>query len=270
MGALKRRMPITAWSFIVGAAALAGLAPLAGFFSMQSVLSAVFERGHTLLWAASLVAAGVTAFYAFRAAGSVFFGESNLSAERFKRANEPSVSRVVPLMILFTLTVAGGVAELPRCLGGGEMISVWLGGILPADMSMTPDGSCGTWILLAAATLLLTGHAAVLGWLIYAQKRDWPAKLAERIKPLAELVSRRYFVEEFYEFAAVRPFLWIARGPVGRGLDRTVLEGLFVDGVRRATGLAGSLASAAQTGVLHHYLLYFLVAAVLIIALVAL
>jgi len=271
MGGLKRRMPITAWSFLIAGVALAGIAPASGFFSQQAIMGDLFERGHWLLWVCGFAGVGMTSFYIFRAAGSIFFGDTRMPKVKFKRTAEPELSMVVPMMLLMTLVAFGGIVGVPRCLGGSDMISSWLGGLIPSEMSRAPgDGSCGTWIVLAAVTLLWSAHFAVLGWLIYAQKRDWPERVARRIRPIATLVSRRFYVDEFYDLAIVRPLGWLAKGFVSRGIDRTVVDGIIVDGTARSVGLMASLVQATQTGTLHHYMLYFLIGAIVIIALVAL
>ncbi len=271
MGGLKRRMPITAWSFVMGSAALAGIAPASGFFSKDAILWQAYERGHGALWAMGFLGAGLTAFYIFRAAGSVFFGESATSAERYKRAAEPPFSMVVPIMLLATLVAFAGILGVPLAFGGSNMLCTWLGGLIPSELSRAPsEGSRGVEIVLMAVTLLWSLHFSVLGWLIYAQKRDWPQRVARRVAPLARLVSKRFYVDEIYDRTIVRPLIWISRKILWQGIDDTVVDGIAVEGTARAAGLFGALASAAETGILQHYLLYFLIGAVLIVGFVTL
>jgi NADH-quinone oxidoreductase subunit L len=271
MGGLKRRMPVTAWSFVIGSAALAGIAPASGFFSKDAILWQAYERGHTVLWAMGFIGAGLTAFYIFRATGSVFFGECQASIERYKRASEPSLSMVVPIMILATLAACAGALGVPQALGGSNILMNWLGTIIPSELSRAPsEGSSGMEIVLMVVTLLWSAHFSVLGWLIYAQKRDWPQRVARRVALLARLVSRHFYVDEIYDRLIARPLLWFSRWILWQGLDETVVDGIGVDGTARATSLLGALASAAETGVLQHYLLYFLIGAVLIVGFVAL
>lgn len=271
MGGLKMRMPISAWSFVVGSAALAGIAPLAGFFSMEGILWQVFERGHGLLWAAAFLGVGLTAFYVFRAAASVFFGQPNFSIERFKRTAEPSMSMVVPAMLLVSAVVLGGIVGVPTCFGGSNHIGTWLSALIPAEMSRAPGAhSCGTQIVLAVVTLLWSMHFSVLGWLIYAQKRDWPERIARRLGVLAKLVSNGFYVDRVCERLIVKPLLWFSRRIVSQGVDAVLIDGIAVEGSSRAVGLFSSLVVSAQTGVLQNYLLYFLIGVVLIVGLIAL
>jgi len=271
MGGLKDRMPISAWTFVIAAVALAGIAPTSGFFSKEAILWQAFERGYTALWAAGFLGVGLTAFYIFRAAASVFFGEPTFSLEKYKRISEPSISMVVPAMILASIVALGGFVGLPECFGGTNLIGAWLGRIVPSEMSRMPgEESCGTRIVLSVITLLWSIHFCVLGWLIYAQKRDWPERIARKLGPVARLVSRKFYVDEIYDRALVRPLQWFSRRIIWRGMDQTVVDGIGVEGTQRAVGLMSALLSSAQTGILQHYLLYFLIGVVLIVALIAL
>jgi NADH-quinone oxidoreductase subunit L len=271
MGGLKKRMPITTWAFVIGAAALAAIAPVSGFFSKDAILWQTFERGHTVLWVCGFIGVGLTAFYIFRAAGSVFFGEPNVSLEKFKKITEPCMSMIVPIMLLITLTAFAGFLGVSPCFGGIDRMGSWLGQLIPLEVSRAPgESSCGVEIVLIAVTLLWSVHFSVLGWLIYAQKRDWPEKIARKLRPLSTLISRRFFVDEMYDLVIVKPLMWISRRIVWKGFDETAVDGIAVEGTSRTIGLVSTLVSSAQTGILQHYLLYFLIGAVLIIGLVAL
>jgi len=271
MGGLKRRMPVSAWSFVIGAVALAGIAPASGFFSKHAIMWQAFERGHSLLWASAFLGVGLTAFYIFRAAGSVFFGEPGIPLDRFKRITEPSLSMIVPTMIFASAVLVGGLIGVPQCLGGSDHIGRWLSQVVPSEMSRAPgESTCGTEIVLAVLTLLWSIHFSVLGWLIYAQKRDWPERIARKLGPVATLVSRKFYVDEIYDRGVARPILWFSRRILLRGIDETAIDGIAVEGTSRAVGLFAALVSSAQTGILQHYLLYFLIGVVLIVGLVAL
>ncbi len=271
MGGLKKRMPITSWAFVIGAAALAGIAPASGFFSKDAILWQTFERGHKLLWTCGFIGVGLTAFYIFRAAGSVFFGEPKVSLEKFKKITEPCMSMIVPIMLFISLAAFGGFVGVSVCFGGADHVGAWLGQLIPSEMSRAPsESSCGVEIVLSIITLLWSIHFSVLGWLIYAQKREWPEKVAKKLRPFSTLVSRRFYVDELYGLIFVKPLLWFSKRIVLNGFDATVMDGIAVEGTSRTVGLMSALVSSAQTGILQHYLLYFLIGAVLIIGLVAL
>ena len=270
MGGLKRRMPLTAWTFVIAAAALAGLAPTAGFFSKDAILWQAYERGHTLLWALGFAGAGLTAFYIFRAAGFVFFGATNVPPERWKRVAEAPVSMALPMMLLATLTLFAGVLGIPACLGGSNFLVTWLGDLIPSELGHAPRPESSMEIVLMVVTLLWSAHFSVMGWLIYAQKREWPDRIARRIAPLHGLVANYFYVDEIFGFLIVKPLIWISRRILWNALDQTAVDGLAVHGTARAVGFLGAVAGALQTGSVQRYLLYFLVGAVAVIAYVAL
>lgn len=270
MGGLKRRMPLTAWTFVIAAAALAGIAPTVGFFSKDAILWQAWERGNTTLWAMGFLGAGLTAFYIFRAAGFVFFGATNVPLEKWKRVVESPVSMALPMLLLATATLVGGIVGVPECLGGLNRIGVWLGELIPYEISHAPSPGSHAEIVLMAITLIWSAHFSILGWVIYAQKRDWPARIAERVAPLHRLVENLFYVDQLYDWTIVRPLVWLSRRVLWNALDETVVDGLAVHGTARAVGFMAVLASAMQTGVLQRYLLYFLIGAVAVIAYMAL
>lgn len=271
MGGLKDKMPVTAWTFLVAAASLAGIFPLSGFFSKDACLWQAYQRGEFVLWLCGFVAAGLTAFYVFRIAGRVFFGETDIPLDRFKKITESPISMVVPMMVLATLTVLVGLIGVPEVLGGSNRLGLWLGGLIPYEISRAPaEESRAAEIILMVVTVLWSAHFTILGWLIYAQKRDWPVIVSLRIRPLYKLVVNCCYVDKAYEIIFVRPLLWISENVLWRALDDAVLDGLAVGGSAKAVGILGRVASAAQTGVLQQYLLYFLIGAVIAVGYLAL
>lgn len=269
MGGLKRRMPLTAWTFVIASAALAGIAPMSGFFSKDAILWQTYERGHHMLWLAGFMGVGLTAFYIFRAAGLVFFGDTNIAQDKFKKVVESSASMALPLLILATLSALGGFIGIPESLGGHDLFGEWLGRIIPYEVGHAPKTG-NTEIILMVLTLLWAAHFSILGWLVYAQKRDWPVKIAGRVAPLHNLVCNLYYVDQIYDWIIVKPLLWISRNVIWRALDVTLIDGIWVYGTARTVDFMGTVASQAETGVLQRYLLYFLIGAVGVIGYVAL
>lgn len=270
MGGLKKRMPLTAWTFVIAAAALAGIAPTAGFFSKDAILWQAYERGHFALWLCGFIGAGMTAFYIFRAAGFVFFGETNVPMEKFKKVVESPASMGIALMLLATLTLLGGALGVPHVLGGSDIIIKWLGGVLSYEVGHAPVEGSNAEIILMVVSVLWSAHFSILGWLIYAQRREWPEKIAGKLSFVYEIVAHRFYVDEIYDWVIVKPLMWFSTNILWKAVDRTFVDGIAVHGSARAVGFMASLASAVQTGVLQRYLLYFLVGAVIVVGYLAL
>ena len=271
MGGLRYRMPVTCWTFVIAALAIAGIAPASGFFSKDAILWQAFERGQYLLWAVGFIAAGLTAFYIFRAVGMVFFGETNVPLEKFKRVHESPTSMVIPLILLAFLSLLGGLIAVPQVLGGSDKLGHWLSKLIVYEMAHAPDESTkASEMILMVVTLLWSLHFVVLGWVIYAQKRDWPTVVANRFGFVYKLVANKYYVDEIYNFLIVRPLNWLSTKILWQTVDDTLIDGLCVHGTARAVGVWANIVSMAQTGVLQQYLLYFLIGAVVLVGYLAL
>jgi len=271
MGGLKYRMPITSWCFIIGAIALAGIVPASGFFSRDAILWQVFERGHFWLWLSGFVCAGITAFYIFRAAGSIFSGDTDIPEEKFRKIVDAPVSMIMPVMLLATLAALGGILAIPESLGGSDRLISWLNEIMPYEISRAPgEESRAAEIVLGVLTVLWSIHFSVLGWIIYAQKRDLPERMAERFAPIYRILSNGYYFDWFYQKIIVTPLFWFSKNILERVIMNALIDGLIIGGSVRLVEFLSRVITAAQSGVLRQYLLYFLIGAVIIVAFVAL
>jgi NADH-quinone oxidoreductase subunit L len=209
MGGLRKQLPLTFVTFLVGAASLAAL-PLvtAGFYSKDMILREAWSspKGSPWLWAAGLIGALLTAIYAFRMVFITFFGEA-----RRQVGQTPGISMQIPLIILAFLSIAGGFVELPRTLGNRPLFSELMQNALPAVSSGHAETSTElAFQVIAAATTLIGTYLAYLFFL--------------RRPRLAESLTQSYFgaalhrfwyagwgFDWLYDKLFVRPFVWIAR-----------------------------------------------------------
>ena len=230
MGRLARAMPVTATAFAVGALALAGVAPTAGFFSKDAVLAAVLAGGHPVGFAVLVVTAGLTAFYI----GRVFFAA--VLGERFAEGHphESASAMTVPLVVLSALAATGGA----------------LSGIVPALFA----GTIGPAAAPAAAHApqfvpLLASGAAVAGlvaaWAGYQRRAFDPAAVRAALRPAVTLLERRWYVDDVAEWIYRAAYLGLSSA-IG-WLDRFVVDG-FVNAATWATWLAAGRLRALQGG----------------------
>jgi NADH-quinone oxidoreductase subunit L len=126
MGGLRHHMPVTFWTFLAGTLAIAGIPPLAGFFSKDAILGGAVASGHTNLWLIGIVAAGLTSFYMFRLLFMTFFGECRADEHVRHHLHESPPSMLVPLVILAVLSVVGGWIGLPLHLLWGDRFGEFL------------------------------------------------------------------------------------------------------------------------------------------------
>ncbi len=257
MGGLRSRLPITYRTFLVASLAIAGIPPLAGFFSKDAILTGVFEAHRPVLFAIGLVTAALTAFYMFRLVSLTFDGRFRGTPEREHHLHESPASMTVPLVVLALLSAVAGFVGLPRVLGeGGNRIGRFLAPILPrlaGVPSEQPLEHATEWTLIGVSILLAAG-GAVLAWRWYAKEGGRiPARLAAAAPGLAALVADKFRVDEIYDRMFVRPFEWLAR-VLWRVVDVLVIDGILNAGAF-AVELAGDLLRFLQTGNVRNYAL---------------
>jgi NADH-quinone oxidoreductase subunit L len=264
MGGLKSKLPITHATFLIAALAIAGIPPLAGFFSKDAILSSSFEHGGfgRLFWAVGLFTAGLTAFYMFRVVSLTFYGRFRGSHEQEHHVHESPTSMTLPLIVLAFLSVVGGWVGLPAVLSeNGNRIGRFLAPILvpiaghEAGHEALPHAT--EWILMALS-VAVAAAGILLAWKWYARDEGRvPAKIAAAWPGLYSLVADKFRVDELYDFLIVRPFEWIAR------VLWKVVDVLIIDGVLNAGAflveLAGDFLRFLQTGNVRNYALSFLI-----------
>jgi NADH-quinone oxidoreductase subunit L len=217
MGGLWSKLPITKWVYLIGALALAGIFPLAGFWSKDEILLDGFTKGITEGKPADLavyllltVAAFFTAFYMGRQILMVFFGQPRTDAA--KQASESPRVMTYPLIVLAFLAFFGGALNLPGLFGlevpGAHALTEWLGHTLG-------EAEKGELNLLVAG--ISTGLALVAIAISYAIYRGKPATAEERdplqgmLGPVFTGMNRKWWVDEFYDLIILRPYNWLAR-----------------------------------------------------------
>jgi len=263
MGGLLRRLPLTAWTFVIGGLALAGLFPLAGFFSKDEILYETLGRGQGLLdpwvalWAVGMVTAFLTALYAGRLLLLVCGGGPR--GEGAGRAVEPSAVMTAPLVALAALTVAGGLLIVP--LAGREApLAALLAPVLGQHHAVGDPSKAAVAVAATAASLLGLG----LAWLAYGRGALDPARIARAAPWAYRLAWRKFYVDELYALVFVRPFR--AAAPfLWRVVDDRVIDGA-VNATGRAVLAAGTGARRLQTGYVRSYALFMLLGAAVIAA----
>jgi NADH-quinone oxidoreductase subunit L len=257
MGGLSARIPRTFRTMLVATLAIAGIFPLAGFFSKDAILGATAASNHWALYAVGLFTAGLTAFYMFRLVSMTFFGKARGHAEH---AHESPATMMVPLWILAALSVVAGLVGVPAALGGSDRIGRFLGASIahPEIHEMSHGLEIG--LMLLSLGVAVTGLAWAWRW--YG-KADGPAEAVspqahafyEKAGALGRLVANKWNVDEGIEALVLSPFRKIGTF-LWRGFDA-----LFIDGIANASAflveLAGDLLRFFTTGHVRNYALAF-------------
>lgn len=265
MGGLRRKMPVTFWTFVIGALALAGFPLTSGFFSKDEILAKAFDRS-PILWAAGLFTALLTAFYTFRALFVAFFGKAR-DQELYEHAHESRRVMTWPLVLLAVLALFGGLLGLPPVLYEGHIIEQWLH---PVFALLETGGAEAAhplpaleWSLLAVSSVVALLGIGLAGW-FYAANPNLPANLAVRFKTAFKLLANKYYVDEVYDALFVRPGKALARF-LADGIDRAVIDGV-IDGGARLVVRGGALLGRLQSGYIPHYALAMFIGAIVVVA----
>ena len=219
MGGLRKRLPLTFWTYLIGGLSLAAIAPLAGFFSKDEIV-AYASANHAAVFWILLIAAFFTALYVGRQISMVFLGSPRSKAAGHATESSPTIT--VPLVILAVLAAFGGVLNLP----GLQWLETWL-----AHTFGTVAPSQFVW-LVALGSLALGLVGLAIGWLIYGRTPVKVGKPDPLKKPLGFIftgMQNKWFVDEIYNFLIITPFNALAQffaGPIDLGSIDRVANGL--------------------------------------------
>jgi len=231
MGGLIRRMPVTGWTFVIGALALAGVFPLAGFFAKDQILEIANHTGRTWIYVVGTVGALLSALYIGRLLFLAFFGAPR--SEQAEHAHESPPVMTVPLVILAAGTVLAGVFLSNTAEGTMSRLLEPVTGPIPTGEGLPTLALSGIAIVIAIAML-------GLAWWVYASGRvDWLV-IRERLAPLQRAAARGWYLDDYYSTVFVRPGLRAAR------LSATVFDLGFVD--RTVNGVGGGVRRLAAAG----------------------
>jgi NADH-quinone oxidoreductase subunit L len=264
MGGLRRSMPVTYATMLVGTLAIAGIPGLAGFFSKDQILAHTFASAPGL-WGIAVVAAGLTSFYMFRLLFMTFAGESRADEHVREHTHESPPSMTVPLIVLAAFSIVGGWIGLPLHWLWGDRFSEFLAPVLG---SHAVHLSVGTELVLMGASIAAALIGLGTAYLFYVARPELPERLAQRAALLYQVVYNKYYVDEIYDFAFVRTTL-AASGWLWRRFDLGVIDAL-VNGSAGFVGANGSLWRRLQTGNVQHYAATMLAGAVLVLGYLAL
>jgi len=260
MGGLAPKVKRTFLTMMVATVAIAGIPPLAGFFSKDQILGAAFAGGHPVLFAIGLFTAGMTAFYMFRLARMTFYGEFRGTEEAEGRVHESPATMTVPLIVLAAGSVLVGFLGVPEALGGSNRFVSFLA---PSLATAHPHHlSHATEYVLMALSIAVALAGIAIAWRWYGQRgatQEVPSAAAqafyEKTGALGRLVTNKWYVDEGIEAAVLSPFRKIGTF-LWRGFDS-----LFIDGIANASAflveLAGDLLRFFTTGNVRNYALGF-------------
>ncbi len=257
MGGLRKHMPWTYGTFLAGSLAIAGIWPLAGYWSKEGILDAALHHQPILFYLA-MITVFLTAFYMFRALFMTFSGEyrgaqAHGGSEGHHKLHESPWVMVVPMVALATMAVVAGWLPVSSFLGG-EGIHFF---------GLFTDAHWLPWV-----SLVLAGVGIFLAYALYCRRWLRPEKIVVRaLQPFYVLFSRKYWLDELYERVIVVRLLINAIFYFCHLFDAYVVDGI-VNGVARSTIGAGRGVRTAQTGQLQTYGLVLAIGVLMVFAIV--
>ena len=253
MGGLKKKMPVTFWTFTIGALALSGIPSFAGFYSKDSILAQCLEQKNYLLFAVAVFVAGLTAFYTFRLFFIVFFGKEK--SDHAKHAHESPLIITAPLVILAIFATIGGFIGIAN--NYGSQFAVDHETLSLAQQFLEP---------LHTPVPMLVGIAVAVAGIFLAfslYKNAATDPLPKKLGGLATAMKNKFYFDELYEATFIRLHDFFAA--VADWLDRWILEGAIIGAIRGGTDLSGRALRLAQTGNLQTYAFLFVLGVALLL-----
>jgi NADH-quinone oxidoreductase subunit L len=260
MGGLWRKIPITHWTMLIGSIAIAGIPPLAGFFSKDEILGSAFKNGFVWVWAIGVLVAVMTGFYMFRLMGKTFYGESHVDPQVAPKVHESPWSMTLPLIVLAIAAAALGVV-LGWPIDGG-LIHQWLGPIFEHandtlglhEAQFEFAGIDGTLLIIGAAAGALGVSFGIwfFGLFGLRERRVTVERLTNTWRWLYNASFHKWWFDELNDLIFVRFGGFVAR--TLWWFDVRVVDGT-VNGIAALTQGTGRGIRQIQTGRVQNYAL---------------
>jgi NADH-quinone oxidoreductase subunit L len=252
MGGLKSKLKITYITFLIGCIAIAGIPPLSGFFSKDSILLAAFEH-NKVLWAIGLITAALTAFYMFRLLFITFFGGFRGTEEQRHHLHESPAAMTIPLIVLAILSIIGGFVGVPEVfMHGGEKLAEYLAPVIP---TLEHHVTHSTEYLLMGGTTILAIISIAFAWMRYKNYKE------EQPSVFGKVLENKWYVDELYNSIIVQPInklgLFANKFLENKGIDA------MVNGVGRLVNYGSRQMRWLQSGQVGSYVLLMVISMVL-------
>ncbi len=251
MGGLRKKIPITFWTMLIGALAMVGIIPFAGFWAKDEIIGAAFVKGYYVVWAVAMVTVVLTGIYVFRLIFMTFWGESRADAEVQHHIHESPPVMTIPLIILAIPAVGLGLLVGLPPEGG------WLHKFLePVFFAL--EHETFKWVgeggVLMGVSLIAALAGIAVAWMYYVRDTGAPSRIAGRVPILYKASYNKMYMDEVYAVVPIRAtidfsvWLW-------QVVDARIIDGA-VNGVAKVWGWIGTGLRPIQTGKVQNYAMY--------------
>jgi len=275
MGGLRTKIPQTYWTMLIGAIAISGIPPLAGFFSKDEILGEAFKNGFTWVWAIGIVVAVMTAFYMFRLIGLTFWGKSRVDPEVEPKIHESPAVMTIPLWLLAIPSVFLGIvlswpgAPLGALFGQGDqpgLLASWLAPVFEQAQKLlarpeTPFAIGGVDGVLLLVSIAVAVIGVAVAWRLFGVELG-PIRGSGRPSTVKALTARvpflyrasvnKWWFDDINDLVFIRFGGWVASALAW--FDRNIVDGI-VNGIGAVVRRSGTGLARVQTGRVQNYAL---------------
>jgi NADH-quinone oxidoreductase subunit L len=258
MGGLRKYLPITYWTSVLGTLALIGFPGFSGFFSKDALIEAVHASatpGHVYAYWCVLLGVFVTALYSFRLLFLVFHGEERIDLHAKEYLHEPPLVVWGPLVALAIPSVLIGWFTIePMLFGEFFANSIFVGEHNPLEEVGAEFHGSAMFVLHAfqGPAIYLAAAGVLTAWFLWLKRPDLPSRIQASLAPVHRVLDNKYYFDWFNENVIARAarglgtVLWTAG-------DRFLIDGLLVDGSARTVAMLSGVVRKVQSGYLYHY-----------------
>jgi len=263
MGGLSKKIKATFVCMLFGTIAIAGFPPFAAFFSKDAILFAAYnyENGGKVLYGVGLLAAVLTSFYMFRLIWLTFFGEKRYD-EHHVHVHESPGSMTGPLMILAFLSLTGGWFALPALFGGKDYFAEFLSPVFGAGEAGGGEAAQSMEHILSIVAVVAATAGLLVAWQMYS--KNVKRGTSEGVH---KLLYNKYYVDELYAAAVVRPLVWLSTNVLWKVVDAGMIDGT-VNGVADGAAAVGDTVRHTQSGNTRSYAVWVVVGAIVVLGIV--
>jgi NADH-quinone oxidoreductase subunit L len=270
MGGLSKKIKYTYWTMLIATLAIAGIPPLAGFFSKDAILLSAFqiEGGHPL-YAIGLLTALLTSFYMFRLIFLTFHGKQRYD-EHHVHVHESPWSMLGPLIALAVLSIIGGWIAAPALWGGPDYFTSFLAPVFASPQgaeALNEAAAHQLEIILAIVAVASALLGLGLAFWLYIRQPGKPEQIAKSMRPVYNTLLNKYYVDEFYAAVIIKPLMWISTNVLWKFVDVAGIDGT-VNGIASGATSIGDTIRHTQSGNTRSYAVWVVIGAIVVIAVI--
>ncbi len=264
MGGLRKYLPVTFATFLIGTLAISGIPPFAGFFSKDEILANAFAQ-NKVVWGLALLTSLLTAFYMFRLFFLTFFRSSRAKADVVHHIHESPSTMTFPLICLAVLSTLGGFMGLPEVLGGNQRLNNFLAPVFESARALSAQHhlSHTTEIILMGIVVSLTLFVILRAYMLYVRNKKVPTPEGVMINSFHKLIYNKYYVDEVYERMILKPLNFLSKA-----LD-AIIERLLIDRIVNGSGRVvtwgGKTLRLVQTGNTGFYIFAMVISIIILL-----